>query len=50
MMDEEKRVEVERKENPNSGLVGATLIKYLSYIIIFFGIIWFLIQYILPRF
>jgi hypothetical protein len=49
-MDKEKRVEVQSEEKTKSGLVGATLIKYLSYIIIFFGIIWFIINYILPRF
>ncbi len=49
-MDKEKRVEVQREEKTNSGLIGATLIKYLSYIIIFIGIIWLLINYILPRF
>ncbi len=49
-MDEERRVEVRREEKANSGLVGATFIKYAAYIVIFFGILWFLITYILPKF
>ncbi|RDI47909.1 hypothetical protein [Falsibacillus pallidus] len=49
-MDEHREVEIKREEKSNNSLVGATFIKYLAYIIIFFGIIWFLIHYILPMF
>lgn len=49
-MDEEKRVEVRREEKADSGLVGATFIKYAAYLIIFFGVLWFLISYVFPRF
>lgn len=47
---EEKHVEVRREERTDSGLVGATFIKYAAYIIIFFGILWFLISYVFPMF
>ncbi|WLR53357.1 hypothetical protein LC040_16145 [Bacillus tianshenii] len=51
MIDEDKNIEVERKEKKtNNSLVGATFIKYVAYLIIFFGILWFLINYILPMF
>ncbi|MFC0272128.1 hypothetical protein ACFFIX_11760 [Metabacillus herbersteinensis] len=51
-MAEYKRVNVEQKEEnkTNHSLVGATFIKYAAYLVIFFGIIWFLISYILPMF
>ncbi|GAA0334839.1 hypothetical protein GCM10008967_27070 [Bacillus carboniphilus] len=46
---EDKNIHVEKKEKKsNSSLVGTTLIKYTAYLIIFFGILWFLITYILP--
>jgi len=47
---EEKHIEVRREEKTDSGLVGATFIKYAAYIIIFFGILWFLISYVFPMF
>ncbi|MEN1967074.1 hypothetical protein WMZ97_03250 [Lentibacillus sp. N15] len=44
-------VEVERKEKKSdSSKVGVAFIKYLTYLIIFFGVLWFLIHYILPLF
>ncbi|HEU5140475.1 MAG TPA: hypothetical protein VFT51_10890 [Bacillales bacterium] len=44
-------IEIERKEKKSdSSLVATTFIKYAAYIIIFFGILWFLAQYILPMF
>jgi hypothetical protein len=51
-MSEHKQVNVERKEErkTNNSLLGATFIKYAAYLVIFFGIIWFLITYILPMF
>ncbi len=51
-MAEHKHINIERKEEKksNNSFVGATFIKYTAYLIIFFGIIWFLIQYILPMF
>jgi cell division septal protein FtsQ len=51
-MSEHKQVTVERKEErkTNNNLLGATFIKYAAYLVIFFGIIWFLITYILPMF
>jgi len=47
---DERKVEVHKEKKSDSGLVGATFIKYAAYVIIFFGIIWFLISYILPMF
>ena len=44
-IDVEER-HVERKSD--SSLVLSTLIKYTAYLIIFFGIIYFLIEYIIP--
>ncbi|WP_166805841.1 hypothetical protein [Jeotgalibacillus sp. R-1-5s-1] len=49
-MADERKVEVHKEKKSDSGLVGATLIKYTAYVIIFIGIIWFLINYILPMF
>jgi hypothetical protein len=43
---EETRVE----KKSDSSLVGSTLIKYAAYLIIFFGILYFLITYIIPKF
>jgi hypothetical protein len=39
---------VERRED--SSRVASTFIKYAAYLIIFFGILYFLINYILPMF
>ncbi len=49
-MADERKVEVHKEKKSDNGLVGATLIKYTAYVIIFIGIIWFLINYILPMF
>ncbi|AJD90635.1 hypothetical protein KP77_14800 [Jeotgalibacillus alimentarius] len=49
-MADERRVEVQKEQKTDRGLVGATFIKYAAYIIIFIGILWFLINYILPMF
>lgn len=46
-VDVEKR-SVEKKEN--SSMVMATFIKYAAYLIIFFGVLWLLIQYVFPMF
>ena len=40
------RTNVERKEQPS--MVGATFIKYASYIIILLIVLYFLVKYILP--
>lgn len=46
-MANDKDVEIERKEKrSDSSEVGVAAIKYISYLIIFFGILWFLIRYI----
>ncbi|MBB6634864.1 hypothetical protein [Cohnella thailandensis] len=43
----EERI-VEKKSD--SSKVGTAIIKYATYLIIFFGVLYFLIQYILPKF
>ncbi|MFD1017949.1 hypothetical protein [Thalassobacillus hwangdonensis] len=49
-MDEHRNVEVERTvKKEDSSKVGVAFIKYGAYLIIFFGIIWFLINYVLPN-
>jgi cell division septal protein FtsQ len=43
--------EIERKEKKaDSSKVGVAFIKYLTYLIIFFGFLWFLISYVFPMF
>ncbi|WP_205520113.1 hypothetical protein [Virgibacillus doumboii] len=45
----DKDMEIERKEKKSdSSKVGVALIKYATYLIIFFGILWFLISYVFP--
>ncbi|WP_198507794.1 hypothetical protein [Bacillus sp. FJAT-45037] len=46
-VDVEER-HVEKKHD--SSRVASTFIKYAAYIIIFFGLLWFLIQYVFPMF
>ncbi|MFP4976036.1 hypothetical protein ACE6ED_11575 [Paenibacillus sp. CN-4] len=56
MMDphyKDSSVEVEHREvqkKSDSSLVASTLIKYLAYIIIFFGLLYFLVRYVFPMF
>ncbi|WP_019412763.1 hypothetical protein [Paenisporosarcina sp. TG20] len=49
-MEEHKNIEVRREEKTDSGLVGATFIKYSAYLIIFFAVLWVLINYVFPMF
>jgi hypothetical protein len=42
-----EEVRVEKKSD--SSLVASTFIKYAAYIVILFGILYFLVQYILPK-
>ncbi|MDQ0300841.1 hypothetical protein J2S78_003309 [Salibacterium salarium] len=37
---------IEKKEDKTH--VASTFIKYLAYVIIFFGFLWFLVQYVFP--
>ncbi|WP_163582428.1 hypothetical protein [Gracilibacillus saliphilus] len=49
-MTQHRDVEVERKEKKSdSSKVGVAVIKYITYLIIFFGILWFLITYVFGR-
>ncbi|UOQ49221.1 hypothetical protein MUN88_03600 [Gracilibacillus caseinilyticus] len=46
-MVQNKDVEVEKREKKSdSSKVGVAAIKYITYLIIFFGILWFLINYV----
>ncbi|WP_168735465.1 hypothetical protein [Cohnella fermenti] len=38
------------EKRSDSSKVATTLIKYSAYLIIFFGILYFLVHYLLPRF
>ncbi|WP_404452415.1 hypothetical protein LG329_18830 [Virgibacillus necropolis] len=50
-MDDRRDVEVEHREKKSdSSKVGVAVIKYATYLIIFFGILWFLINYVFPMF
>ncbi|MGM8364294.1 hypothetical protein ACLIBG_02310 [Virgibacillus sp. W0181] len=50
-MEQDKDVEVKHKEKKSdSSKVGVAIIKYVTYLIIFFGILWFLINYVFPMF
>ncbi|MDQ0195025.1 hypothetical protein [Paenibacillus wynnii] len=49
--NEVERVEMERKEEyhtTDSSIVASNAIKYTAYVILFFGFLYFLVQYILP--
>jgi hypothetical protein len=49
----DRSVEVERTEvhkKSDSSLVASTFIKYAAYIIIFFGLLFFLVRYVFPMF
>jgi hypothetical protein len=50
IMEERKNIEVRREEKTDNGLVGATFIKYAAYLIIFFAVLWLLINYVFPMF
>ena len=45
---DKKETHIEKKTD--SSMVLTTLIKYSAYLIIFFGVMYFLIKYILPKF
>ncbi|MCK0470964.1 hypothetical protein [Halalkalibacter sp. APA_J-10(15)] len=46
-VDMEKKT-VEKKNDVSK--VGSAFIKYLTYIIIFFGFLWFLVNFVFPLF
>lgn len=45
---EVERTEVQKKSDPS--MVASTFIKYGTYIIIFFGFLYFLVTYVFPKF
>ncbi|WP_410513832.1 hypothetical protein PaeBR_05220 [Paenibacillus sp. BR2-3] len=49
----DKSIEVERTEvhkKSDSSAVASTFIKYAAYLIIFFGLLFFLVKYVFPMF
>lgn len=51
--NEMNSVEVEKtniQKKSDSSMVASTFIKYAAYIIIFFGFLYFLVQYVFPLF
>ncbi|WP_163539449.1 hypothetical protein [Gracilibacillus sp. YIM 98692] len=49
-MGDNKDIEVEKREKKtDTSKVGVAAIKYITYLIIFFGILWFLINYVFGR-
>ena len=50
-MGQIKDVQVDKQETKNEpSKVGVAVVKYLTYLIIFFGILFFLIYYVIPMF
>ena len=54
-MDQHNNIDVDRKstnieEKHDSSLVASTLIKYGAYVIIVFGLLYFLVRYVFPMF
>ncbi|MCM3785212.1 hypothetical protein M3231_19745 [Neobacillus mesonae] len=52
-MNEHRNVEVERKDvqkKSDSSLVASTFIKYVAYIVLFFGFLYFLVKFVFPMF
>jgi len=45
---EKKETHIEKKSD--SSLVLTTFIKYAAYLIMFFGVMYFIVSYILPKF
>ncbi|MCA0969493.1 hypothetical protein LCM20_02665 [Halobacillus litoralis] len=46
---EDRDIEIKEKKS-DSSQVGVAAIKYITYLIIFFGILWFLINYVIGNF
>ncbi|NQX62390.1 hypothetical protein [Paenibacillus qinlingensis] len=52
-MEPMKSVDIEQKrieQKYDKGLVASTFIRYAAYIIITFGLLFFLVRYVFPRF
>lgn len=52
-MEPLKSVDIEKKnieKKYDKGLVASTFIKYLAYIVIFFGFLYFIVRYVFPMF
>ena len=50
--NENKDINVEKRNvnrNENPGLVGSTFIKYTAYIVILLIVLYFIVNYIIPR-
>lgn len=52
-MHQDKNIEVERRtveKHSDSSKVGVALIKYVAYILIFFGFLYFMVKFVFPLF
>ncbi|WJH35253.1 hypothetical protein N6H14_04080 [Paenibacillus sp. CC-CFT747] len=54
-MDQRRDIEVDQTQTKverksDSSLVASTFIKYLAYVVIFFGALYFLVRYVFPMF
>jgi len=52
-MDDDKKVEIERVSTDKSfdgSAFGSTVVKYGAYLLIFFGLLYFIVVYIFPMF
>lgn len=52
-MDDDKKVEIEKVSIDKSfdgSAFGSTVVKYAAYLVIFFGLMYFIVVYILPMF
>ncbi|RKD22628.1 hypothetical protein BEP19_10225 [Ammoniphilus oxalaticus] len=53
LMEQNKNIEIEKKnieKKSDSSMVASTFIKYISYLIIFFGSLYFINHYVFPLF
>jgi hypothetical protein len=53
MDDENKKVEVDKinfEKRFDGSALGSTVVKYVAYVVIFFGLLYFITFYILPMF
>jgi len=52
-MDEDKKVEIEKvniEKRFDGSAFGSVVVKYVAYLAIFFGLMYFIVVYILPMF
>jgi len=53
MEDENKKIAVENtsvKKTFDGSALGSTIVKYVAYIVITFGVLYFIVRYVFPMF